>query len=153
MVNEGKLKCTYSQDTNFTNNCEYALIRKYTKDNYFLYVIIDNRGTERSVSLDGRVWKFEIVEDIEEVLVPRDSQIYAREVINWEAINLLEDEDSQGHRLLSRADLILIFTLYNRRGLDGFLEEYISYANNFISEYGDGAIIKKPHYYLKSIIG
>lgn len=51
---------------------------------------------------------------------PRDYQIYAKEVLEWEVVNLLQDEDVQGHRLLSRADLILIYTLYSKSGMEGF---------------------------------
>lgn len=84
---------------------------------------------------------------------PRDYQIYAKEVLKWEVVDLLQDEDTQGHRLLSRADLILIFALYNKSGLEGFLNEYIKYANEFIERYGEGAVILKPHHYLKNLIG
>ena len=84
---------------------------------------------------------------------PRDYQIYARETLKWEVIDLLQDEDAQGHRLLSRADLILIFALYNKSGLEGFLNEYIKYANEYIGRYGEGAVILKPHHYLKNLIG
>lgn len=84
---------------------------------------------------------------------PRDYQIYAREVLEWEVINLLQDEDTQGHRLLSRADLILIFALYNKTGLEGFLNEYLKYSKEYIERYGEGAVILKPHHYLKNLIG
>lgn len=84
---------------------------------------------------------------------PRDYQIYARETLKWEVIDLLQDEDVQGHRLLSRADLILIFALYNKSGLEGFLNEYIRYANEYIERYGENAVILKPHHYLKNLIG
>ena len=55
--------------------------------------------------------------------------------------------------MLSRADLILIFSLYSKSGLKGFLNEYIKYANEYIERYGEGAVIVKPHYHLKSLIG
>lgn len=84
---------------------------------------------------------------------PRDYQIYAKEALEWEVVDLLQDEDVQGHRLLSRADIILIFALYNKSGLEGFLNEYIKYANEFIDKYGENAVIKKPHHYLKQLIG
>lgn len=84
---------------------------------------------------------------------PRDYQIYAKETLEWEVVDLLQDEDIQGHRLLSRADLILIFSLYNKSGLEGFLNEYLKYAEGFIERYGENAIIKKPHHYLKQLIG
>lgn len=84
---------------------------------------------------------------------PRDYQIYAREALKWEVVDLLQDEDTQGHRLLSRADLILIFALYNKSGLEGFLNEYIKYAGAYIERYGEGAVILKPHHYLKNLIG
>ena len=84
---------------------------------------------------------------------PRDYQMYAKEALKWEVINLLQDEDVQGHRLLSRADLILIFSLYNKSGLVGFLDEYIRYAKEFMERYGENAVIKKPHHYLKQLIG
>lgn len=84
---------------------------------------------------------------------PRDYQIYAKEALSWEVVDLLQDEDTQGHRLLSRADIILIFALYNKSGLEGFLNEYIKYANEYIGRYGEGAVILKPHHYLKNLIG
>ena len=84
---------------------------------------------------------------------PRDYQIFATSALNWEVIDLLQDEDIQGYRLLSRADLILIFALYNKSGLEGFLNEYIRYAKEYISRYGEQAIILKPHHYLKQLIG
>lgn len=84
---------------------------------------------------------------------PRDYQIYAIQVLDWEVADLLRDEDVQGYKMLSRADLILIFSLYNKSGLKGFLNEYIKYANEYIERYGDSAIIAKPHYHLKSLIG
>ena len=84
---------------------------------------------------------------------PRDYQVYAREVLEWEVVHLLQDEDVQGHRLLSRADLILIFALYNKSGLEGFLNEYVKYAKDYIERYGVNAVIKKPHYFLKQLIG
>lgn len=84
---------------------------------------------------------------------PRDYQIYAKDALDWEVVDLLQDEDVQGHRLLSRADLILIFALYNKSGLEGFLNEYIKYANEYIEKYGEGAVILKPHNYLKNLIG
>lgn len=84
---------------------------------------------------------------------PRDYQIYAKEALGWEVVDLLQDEDVQGHRLLSRADLILIFDLYNKSGLEGFLSEYIGYANEYIGRYGENAVILKPHHYLKNLIG
>lgn len=84
---------------------------------------------------------------------PRDYQIYAKVSLDWEVIDLLQDEDVQGHRLLSRADLILIYALYNKSGLEGFLNEYIRYAKEYIERYGEQAIILKPHHYLKQLIG
>lgn len=84
---------------------------------------------------------------------PRDYQIYAKEVLEWEVVNLLQDEDVQGHRLLSRADLILIYTLYNKSGMEGFLSEYIRHAKEYIERHGENAIIIKPHHYLKKLIG
>lgn len=84
---------------------------------------------------------------------PRDYQIYAREALDWEVIDLLQDEDAQGHRILSRADLILIFALYNKSGLEGFLETYLKYAKEMVDRYGENAIIIKPHNYLKNLIG
>lgn len=84
---------------------------------------------------------------------PREYQIYAREALEWEVINLLQDEDVQGHRMLSRADIILIFALYNKSGLEGFLKEYMRYANEYIDRFGENAVILKPHNYLKQLIG
>lgn len=149
----GVLRCTLSQDDNFTEGADYVAIKKYSREDSYLYVIVDNKGVERSVSLVGKSWKFVVKEDIAECLLPRDYQIYASDVIDWEVINLLQDEDSLGHKLLSRADVILVYALYNKSGLEGFLSEYIKYAKQYIKSYGVYAIIKKPHYYLKSLIG
>ncbi|MGV3076405.1 hypothetical protein ACEE21_15100 [Clostridium baratii] len=149
----GVLQCTVSQDDSFTEGANYKAIKKYLREDAYLYVIVDNKGVERSVSLVGKMWKFSIKEDIAESLMPRDSQIYAKDVIDWEIINLLQDEDSQGHKLLSRADIILIYALYNKSGLEGFLNEYIEYAKKYADTYGVYAVIKKPHYYLKGLIG
>lgn len=149
----GVLKCTYTQDDNFTEGCEYSTLKKYLREDTYLYVIIDNRGIERSVSLVGKAWKFAVIEDVSESLTPRDYQMYAKDVTDWEVINLLQDEDSQGHKLLSRADIILIYATYNNSGLEGFLREYKEYADRYLKNYGVCAVIKKPHYYLKNLIG
>lgn len=84
---------------------------------------------------------------------PRDYQLFAKDVLGWEVIDLLQDEDTNGYRILSRADLILIFALYNKSGLEGFLNEYLNYANEKYERYGEQAIILKPHNFLKNLIG
>lgn len=84
---------------------------------------------------------------------PRDYQLYAKDVLGWEIIDLLQDEDTYGHRLLSRADLILIFALYNKNGLEGFYQDYMAYAQEKYDTFGELGFVQKPHIYLKNLIG
>lgn len=80
----------------------------------------------------------------------RPHQLEVEVALNLQPIDLLKDEDTNGKKLLSRADLILIFTLYPN-GLDQFLEEYKNYVEEMNKERGY-RVINKPHYYLKSVI-
>ena len=84
------------------------------------------------------------------VIEARPYQIEFEKALELQPIDLLKDEDVQGRKLLSRADIILIFTLYTG-GLDQFLEEYKEYIRNENEEKGY-KFVKKPHYYLKSTI-
>lgn len=86
-----------------------------------------------------------------EVIEPRAHQITVEDARNLRAIDLLNDEDAQGHRLLSRADLILIFTLYPN-GLNEFLEDYLQYVEDEV-ETKKYRVVNKPHYFLKHLIG
>ena len=84
------------------------------------------------------------------VIETRPHQIEVAKALKLQPIDLLKDEDFQGRKLLSRADIILIFTLYTG-GLDQFLEEYKEYIRNENEEKGY-KFVKKPHDYLKSTI-
>ena len=81
----------------------------------------------------------------------RANQILVENALSMRPVDLLQDEDTQGHRLLSRADLILIFTLYPN-GLNEFLEDYKKYVRDIVDERGYKAV-NKPHYFLKNLIG
>lgn len=83
--------------------------------------------------------------------IPKPHQIEVEKALKLELVHLVQDVDDSGYRLLSRADLILIFTLYTK-GLEGFLEEYKNYAQTQ-SEVRGYNVVNKPHYYLKNIIG
>lgn len=86
-----------------------------------------------------------------EPIEPRQHQITVEDARLLRPIDLLQDEDMQGHRLLSRADLILIFTLYPN-GLNEFLEDYLQYVEDEV-ETKNYKVVNKPHYFLKNIIG
>ena len=83
-------------------------------------------------------------------IVPRNHQIRVEDARNLRLIDLFTEEvNSDKH--LSRADLILIFTLYPN-GLEEFLEEYLEYVEHEVETKGY-KVVNKPHYYLKGIIG
>lgn len=86
-----------------------------------------------------------------EVIEPRAHQITVEDARNLRAIDLLQDEDTQGHKLLSRADLILIFTLYPN-GLNEFLEDYLQYVEEEVKT-KKIKVVNKPHCFLKNLIG
>lgn len=83
----------------------------------------------------------------------RDYQLFAKDILHWEVIDLLQDEDNYGHRLLSRADLILIYTLYNKTGIEGFYNEYMNYVRDKFQAFGETGVVQKPHIFLKNLIG
>lgn len=85
------------------------------------------------------------------VVEARPYQIATEEALKLRVIDLFQDEDSQGYRLLSRADLILIFTLY-KNGMEEFLEDYKNHVQMLKDERGY-RFVPKPHYFLKNIIG
>ena len=87
----------------------------------------------------------------ETVIEPRAHQITVEDARDLRPIDLLNDEDAQGHRLLSRADLILIYTLYPN-GLNEFLEDYLQYVEEEVKT-KKYKVVNKPHYFLKKIIG
>lgn len=82
---------------------------------------------------------------------PRYYQLTIEDALNLKIIDLFQDTDTQGQRFLSRADLILIFYLYEQ-GLTEFLDDYKNYVIEMQNSKGY-KVINKPHYYLKSIIG
>lgn len=83
-------------------------------------------------------------------VVPHNHQIRVEDARNLRLIDLFTEEvNSDKH--LSRADLILIFTLYPN-GLEEFLEDYLDYVEHEVDTKGY-KVVNKPHYYLKNIIG
>lgn len=89
----------------------------------------------------------EFILDIE----PRAHQIKVEDALNLRMIDLFTETDSNGHKHLSRADLILIFTLYPN-GLEEFLNEYKNYVQSEV-ETKKYRVVIKPHFYLKNLIG
>lgn len=83
-------------------------------------------------------------------IVPRQHQIKIEDAKNLRLIDLFIDEYNN-EKQLSRADLILIYTLYDN-GLEDFLNDYWDYVDNEVSTKGY-KVVNKPHYFLKSIIG
>lgn len=90
------------------------------------------------------------INEIKPVVEARPHQIEVKVALNLQPIDLLKDEDVNGKKLLSRADLILIFTLY-KNGLEQFLEEYKAYVLEEKRNKGY-VVVNKPHYYLKGLI-
>ena len=62
---------------------------------------------------------------------PKQHQIRVEDALNLRLVDLFTESDGASHKYLSRADLILIFTLYPN-GLSDFLEDYISYVEYII---------------------
>jgi hypothetical protein len=83
-------------------------------------------------------------------ITPRQHQIKVEDARNLRLIDLFKDEVN-GDKHLSRADLILIYTLYPN-GLEEFLDDYLDYVEREVEEKGY-KVINKPHYFLKNIIG
>lgn len=83
-------------------------------------------------------------------VTPRNHQIRVEDARNLRLIDLFTEEVN-GDKHLSRADLILIFTLYPN-GLEEFLEDYLDYVENEV-ETKKYKVVNKPHYYLKGVIG
>ena len=86
----------------------------------------------------------------ESVITPRNHQIRVEDARNLRLIALFTEEVNNDKHL-SRADLILIYTLYPN-GLVEFLEEYLEYVEHEVETKGY-KVVNKPHYYLKGIIG
>lgn len=85
------------------------------------------------------------------ILEARYYQISYEEAIALNKIDLFGDGEKDELKHLSRADLILIYSLYDG-GIDEFLEDYKSYAMDSKSAKGY-KFVNKPHYYLKNRIG
>lgn len=99
--------------------------------------------------------KLEKVSDLasiknQKTILPREHQITVEEARKLRVIDLFSEEIS-GINHLSRADIILIYTLYPR-GLEEFHKDYLNYVEEKVRTKGY-QVINKPHYYLKSIIG
>lgn len=82
---------------------------------------------------------------------PRQHQLKVEDALNLRLIDLFTESDDNGHKFLSRADLILIFTLYPN-GIEEFLSDYKNYVKTEIETKGY-RVVNKPHFYLKNIIG
>lgn len=78
-------------------------------------------------------------------------QVSVEEALGMNIIDLFQDEDNSGHKLISRADIILIYTLYSG-GMEEFLEDYKKYVRQMVTERGY-KFVRKPHYYLKNLLG
>lgn len=89
-------------------------------------------------------YKFEVP------VVPKQHQIKVEDARNLRPVDLFTDEVN-GDKHLSRADIILIYTLYPN-GIDEFLDDYLNYVENEVRTKGY-KVVNKPHYYLKNIIG
>lgn len=82
---------------------------------------------------------------------PRVHQIKVEDALNLRLIDLFTETDGNGHKYLSRADLILIYTLYPN-GLEEFLDDYKNYVQSEV-ETKKYKVVNKPHFYLKNLIG
>lgn len=83
-------------------------------------------------------------------IVPRNHQIKVEDARKLRIVDLFAEEYN-GEKQLSRADLILIYTVYDE-GLQDFLYEYLEYVEKEVETKGY-KVVNKPHFYLKSIIG
>lgn len=83
-------------------------------------------------------------------IVPRNHQIKVEDARNLRLVDLFTEEVN-GDKHLSRADLILIYTLYPN-GLHEFLDDYLDYVEREVKTKGY-KVVNKPHFYLKGIIG
>lgn len=83
-------------------------------------------------------------------VVPKQHQIRVEDARLLRPIDLFTDEVN-GVKHLSRADIILIYTLYPN-GIEEFLDDYLDYVEKEVrtKKY---KVVNKPHYYLKTIIG
>ena len=89
------------------------------------------------------------MENIREITQPRPTQITIEEALNLTPIDLLRDEDQAGRKLLSRADIILVYTFFD--DLKDFLKKYQDDAREGKNQYGY-KYCYKPHFYLKNLI-
>lgn len=81
---------------------------------------------------------------------PRQHQIKVEDARALRPIDLFTDEVN-GDKHLSRADLILIYSLFPH-GLEEFLDEYLDYVDREV-ETKKYKVVNKPHYFLKNLIG
>lgn len=117
-------------------------VKDFKSDSKFSYLNKRNEETTRQFhtsSTENR-WNKE----------QRPYQVKVEEALNYRVIDLFNDSDHD-KRLISRADIVLIMTLY-KNGFEEFLEDYKKYAYNLKKERGY-SFVSKPHYYLKSILG
>ena len=80
---------------------------------------------------------------------PRPTQITIEEALRLTPIDLLKDEDQAGRKLLSRADIILVYTFFT--DLKEFLRKYQTDAEEGRRNNGY-KYCYKPHFYLKNLI-
>lgn len=82
---------------------------------------------------------------------PRYYQIRVEEALNFNMVDLFKDEGEGGNKLLSRADLLLIFTIF-KGGIEEFLNEYKKYVIEEKDKKGY-VVVQKPHFFLKNLLG
>lgn len=82
-------------------------------------------------------------------LVPRQHQIYVEDALNLTVVDLLNIPNGEYFGYLSKADLILIFTVYG--DLNKFLNSYKEHVQKMIGAY-NYTVIENPHYFLKKVI-
>lgn len=81
----------------------------------------------------------------------RPHQIRVEEALQLRPVDLLREEDSYGRRLVSRADLFLILSIFDG-GIKEFLEDYKAFVRKIVEE-RDYIVVNNPHSYLKNILG
>lgn len=83
-------------------------------------------------------------------LIPRQHQIYVEEALNLTVVDLLNMPNGEYFGFLSKADLILIFTVFG--DLNSFLKAYKEDVQKIVDTY-NYSVVANPHYFLKKVIG
>lgn len=85
---------------------------------------------------------------MEDLIELRHNQIYVRDAEALTIEEMVRDQQRTKYTL-SRADIILIFTVYG--SLDNFFKKYMDYVSDCSS--ANYTYCQPPHYYLKYQIG